>query len=96
MSKTRIPREKIIYFNLLYVYFLEGKKVYRARRKSTHARGAKCFNKGLRVQPDSIEEVKCFWNKSGDGCTDKTAKVLKRYGVEIIITGRQKNEQVVL
>ena len=79
---VRIPKEKIIYFNSLYVYFLEEGKVYRGRRKVNY-RSFKEHNIRLTVRQNSIKEIKRFPGKSNMLSTQKTGKILKKYGVEM-------------
>ena len=80
-----IPKEKIIYFNILYVYFLEDKKVYRGKRKGNRSKtlSAREHNTNMPVWKNSIKEVKRFAGNVQQGCTLKTAKILKRHGVEM-------------
>lgn len=83
---TRILKEKIIHFNVLYVYFLEDGVVYRGSRKVGRHRydSSKESSSDLFVLPSSIEKVEHFHGKNRGACSEKTAKALRRYGVEIV------------
>ena len=84
MKTTRIPKEKIILFNPLYVYFLDGKKVFRAKRHTGRGKGASSCshesNSGKFVLKDTLKHITQI-HKRG---TPKTVSVLRSYGVEMI------------
>lgn len=87
----KIEKDKIILFNRQFVYFLCGEQVFRGRRKATHQSGlgsSRESNIGLSVLEKSIKHVEYFCSSS-DITSQKNAKILKRYGVEIIPQSRR-------
>lgn len=77
-----VPVDSIVCRNIHFVYFLVGKKVFRARI-GLRGKGRK-FNL-CSVWRDSVVEVKQFFNH-GDLGSEKIGLVLKGFGVEVIKT----------
>ena len=90
MMNARISRDKILFFNTHWIYFLKRGWVFRGRRsRNSCCRGPSMeSHRDLFVKKDSVEKVEYVWFSHEPGFAEQY-KILQRYGVEIR-KGRKK------